>query len=72
MPDLSPPPPSTGSPQAEHRYHDYIGNAIPWYVRVIWIGFWVFVASLAAITLVWVALRPGVLRRLAGLTGMVK
>ena len=42
MPDLSPPPPSTGSPQAEHRYHDYIGNAIPWYVRVIWIGFWVW------------------------------
>ena len=45
MPDLSPPPPSTGSPQAEHRYHDYIGNAIPWYVRVIWIGLWVFAVT---------------------------
>lgn len=26
----------------EHRYHSYTGNRIPWYVRVFWIGFWVF------------------------------
>lgn len=24
------------------RYHRYTGNAIPWFVRLIWIGFWVF------------------------------
>ena len=30
------------SPEAEHRHHRYVGNAIPWYVRAIWIGFWIF------------------------------
>jgi hypothetical protein len=42
MPASSPPPPSAGTPEAEHRFHDYTGNAIPWYVRAIWIGFWIF------------------------------
>jgi hypothetical protein len=45
MSDLSPPPPSSGTPDVENRYHDYIGNAIPWYVRAIWIGFWVFAVT---------------------------
>lgn len=31
------------SAQAENEYHNYTGNRIPWYVRAIWIGFWVFV-----------------------------
>ena len=26
----------------EHENHNYRGSAIPWYVRLIWIGFWVF------------------------------
>lgn len=30
------------SPEAEHQHHHYSGNDIPWYVRAIWIGFWVF------------------------------
>ena len=30
------------SPQAENKYHDYVSNRIPWYVRLIWVGFWVF------------------------------
>ena len=30
------------SPQAEHHHHDYASNDIPWYVRAIWVGFWVF------------------------------
>ncbi|MCE9607719.1 MAG: hypothetical protein K8U03_22760 [Planctomycetia bacterium] len=30
------------SPQAEHRHHAYVTNRIPWYVRAVWIGFWVF------------------------------
>ncbi|MEQ9406338.1 MAG: hypothetical protein RIK87_01375 [Fuerstiella sp.] len=30
------------SPEQEQRFHDYRGNAIPWYVRTIWIGFWIF------------------------------
>ena len=41
MPDSTQP----GTPEAEHRHHDYLGNAIPWYVRVIWIGFWVFAVT---------------------------
>ncbi len=30
------------SPQAEHQHHHYVGSRIPWYVRLIWIGFWIF------------------------------
>ena len=30
-------------PDVEHKHHDYVGNEIPWYVRTIWIGFWIFV-----------------------------
>ena len=29
-------------PQAESRFHTYVGNRIPWYVRLIWLCFWVF------------------------------
>ena len=35
MPDNTP-------AEIEHQHHDYVGNAIPWYVRAIWIGFWIF------------------------------
>lgn len=28
--------------EEEHQYHHYKGNRIPWYVRLIWILFWVF------------------------------
>jgi len=37
---MTPSDPTT--PESDQRYHDYTGNAIPWYVRVIWIGFWIF------------------------------
>lgn len=30
------------SPETEHQYHHYTGNRIPWYVRLMWLGFWVF------------------------------
>jgi hypothetical protein len=30
------------SASSEHRFHSYVGSRIPWYVRLIWIGFWVF------------------------------
>ncbi|HVX62198.1 MAG TPA: hypothetical protein VHC19_16390 [Pirellulales bacterium] len=26
----------------ENQFHSYVGNRIPWYVRLIWIGFWCF------------------------------
>ena len=41
MPDTLSDPTRT-TPEAENRFHDYVGNAIPWYVRAIWIGFWIF------------------------------
>ncbi|QDU26203.1 hypothetical protein ETAA8_12780 [Anatilimnocola aggregata] len=34
--------PDPTTPESDQRFHDYVGNAIPWYVRVIWIGFWIF------------------------------
>ena len=33
MPDASRPSVSEGSAATEHRFHDYVGNDIPWYVR---------------------------------------
>jgi len=30
------------SAEQEHRFHTYTGNRIPWYVRLIWILFWIF------------------------------
>ena len=26
--------------EEENKFHDYTGNAIPWFVRAIWILFW--------------------------------
>jgi hypothetical protein len=37
-------PPDT-PPGVEGKNHAYVGNAIPWYVRLLWVGFWIlFVA----------------------------
>jgi hypothetical protein len=33
--------PEALSPLQEARYHNYSGNSIPWYVRMIWVLFWV-------------------------------
>ncbi len=30
------------SAEREHQHHHYTGNRIPWYVRLMWLGFWVF------------------------------
>ena len=29
-------------PTEEGKFHGYLGNDIPWYVRFIWILFWAF------------------------------
>ncbi|MEW4530915.1 MAG: hypothetical protein ACF8PG_05220 [Maioricimonas sp. JB045] len=29
--------------EEEHQHHSYVSNAIPWYVRFIWLLFWIFV-----------------------------
>lgn len=31
------------SAQDENQHHSYSSNEIPWYVRFIWILFWIFV-----------------------------
>lgn len=31
--------------QADDKYHHYTGNRIPWFVRLMWLGFWVFAIS---------------------------
>jgi hypothetical protein len=36
------PEPEQTSAEIEHQHHHYSGNAIPWYVRAIWVGFWIF------------------------------
>jgi hypothetical protein len=28
--------------ETDDQYHHYRGNLIPWFVRFIWLGFWVF------------------------------
>lgn len=33
--------PSKTSPQEEGTFHTYQTHHIPWYVRVMWIAFWV-------------------------------
>ena len=30
------------TPEQEHQFHHYRGNMIPWYIRMIWVGFWIF------------------------------
>ncbi len=32
----------TGAPEQELRYHTYVSHVIPWYVRLIWLVFWIF------------------------------
>ena len=35
------------SPQAEGRYHSYRTHAIPWYVHLLWVSFWIGAISYA-------------------------
>jgi hypothetical protein len=35
----------SGSPQQESRFHTYSSHVIPWYIRVMWIVFWIFAIS---------------------------
>ena len=36
MSDIDP-----SSAEGENQYHHYRGNVIPWYVRLMWLGFWI-------------------------------
>lgn len=33
---------SPRAPEQELRYHTYVSHVIPWYVRLIWLVFWIF------------------------------
>jgi len=37
-------PGNEGTARRESEYHTYRGSRIPWYVRLIWVLFWCFVA----------------------------
>jgi hypothetical protein len=36
------PPLDDSSANVEARYHNYESSRIPWYVRLVWLLFWVF------------------------------
>jgi hypothetical protein len=44
------------TPESEGVFHRYRGNDIPWYVRVMWLGFWIL-AVVYTIRLLFPALR---------------
>lgn len=33
---------NAGTAEQELRYHTYVSHVIPWYVRLIWLVFWIF------------------------------
>lgn len=36
-----------GTAQQEQKFHTYVSHVIPWYVRVMWLIFWVFAIGYA-------------------------
>lgn len=34
--------PEQTTPEGDLQYHTYVSNAIPWYVRLMWLVFWAF------------------------------
>jgi hypothetical protein len=33
------------SVEVESKYHRYRGNVIPWYIRLMWVGFWILAVA---------------------------
>lgn len=33
------------TPEVEGKFHAYRGNEIPWYVRLMWLGFWILAVA---------------------------
>ena len=48
--------------ESDTRYHHYRGNRIPWYVRLMWLGFWIF-AIAYTIRLLFPALQTELLQK---------
>jgi hypothetical protein len=42
MTTTEPAPAEESAAEAEHQFHHYSGNRIPWYVRLVWVLFWIF------------------------------
>lgn len=40
------------APEVENKFHAYVGNRIPWWVRLAWVGFWCFVTYYTIIYLI--------------------
>lgn len=40
--NAAPQPEDDAPADVEHQFHHYTGNRIPWYVRLLWILFWIF------------------------------
>lgn len=34
--------PENDTAEQENKYHTYVSHVIPWYVRLIWVIFWIF------------------------------
>lgn len=37
--------PDPSAPEHESKYHTYASHVIPWYVRFMWVLFWIFAIS---------------------------
>jgi len=35
-------PADDSTPAGERNYHQYSSNIIPWFIRLMWVGFWAF------------------------------
>ncbi len=42
---IAEPPVEQTTAEVENQFHHYTGNRIPWFVRLVWIFFWVFAIS---------------------------
>lgn len=38
-------PADASSARREGQFHTYVGNRIPWYVRLLWLLFWAFAVA---------------------------
>ena len=37
----------SGTPEQELQYHTYVSHVIPWYLRLMWLVFWIFAIGYA-------------------------
>ena len=53
--------PEQRTPRQDEQFHHYTGNRIPWYVRFMWLGFWI-IAIYYTIRFIFPALRGELLQ----------